>query len=1004
MNFEEDSNAVSQKITAEILNNATQIDKNLQWLKEQMHSMFFTLNRAEIGALSLLASNLHNMDYHQHLVLVDKPHMTMLSQFDKHGSLYESIQELSDKEISYSEITTSSSTLPNTENYLEVLRIDYARKRNHEVLELLKSVEVLKEVSQDTLADINAELKNLFPNFELSRTLELLSILLVNNPEYVRYSHSRRIARLLNLYAETEDHDGIYVDIESVVRETEAGEYRVLLGTSIPPITGYLLQLMEVFNRMGISVRRSYVLTLSNGTHPIFLSTFYVYLRDRSVIVKDSDFYRKIQREFYNTQILSASSRSYRSLVKPAVTTGEDAALVDAMISFCHTNLSHNNPDSFANDGIVRAFHNHPDIMLQLIKLFHVRFDPSQEDRETTYANCLTETIEAIGNFNSGRKNLDGYRRTIFHCGLLFVQHTLKTNFFVAAKHALSFRIDPAYLETLDDKFTEDLPIERPFRITFFYGRDGIAYHIGFSDIARGGWRTVITEGLDNYVTSANTVFKENYVLAHTQHLKNKDIYEGGSKMVALLRVGNKLHSESKQLLLHKLQMAFINAFFDLFVTDNGCASDPRVIDYYQQDEPIELGPDENMHDVMIELIAKQSVKRGYVLGPGVMSSKQIGINHKDYGVTSIGVIRFAEVTMKALGIDMHKDEFSVKFTGGPNGDVAGNGMRLLLERCPKVKIKLIIDGSGALYDPSGLDHNALQKVILQSDLEAYDTSSLHIGGFLLYRNQTCQDGMKLLHKQLKMEQSGLIENWVSNDKFYKVVNSLAFEIKTDLFIPAGGRPETIDIDNVDKYFSQSGDASSRCIVEGANSYITPAARAELQRRGVVIIRDASANKCGVISSSYEIIANLLMSDEEFLAHKDQYVKEVIEILNQMSEREACLILKRYDELGGQQSYTDISTAISREINDHYAKIFNFFQANAALANNAEYLNAILLHMPHTIGGDPQFKDRVIDMPAKVKYAILASKLASAIVYDGDTSSMYAGMIKMQVDKFEMFN
>ncbi len=1000
MNIEENSNAVSQKITSEISTNNTQTNENLHWLKEQMHSMFFTLNRAEIVALSLLTSNLHKMDYHKRLLLVDKPEITMLAQVNKRGSLYESIQELSDKEISYSEVTTSSSALPHTQNHLEVLRIDYARKRDHEVTELLQTV----TVSDDILKNINAILTRSFQDFDLSRTSELLKILLVNNPQYVRFSPIKRIARLLNLYAETERYDGIHLDLETIDDETETGEYRILLGTSNPPITGYLLQLMEVFNRMGVSVRRSYSLTLSNGLYPIFLSTFYVRLRDNTEIVKDSKFYRDLQRELYNTQILSASSRSYRSLVKPRVTTGEDATVIDAMISFCHTNLSHNNPDSFANDGIMRAFHNHPDITMQLIKLFHLRFDPNQENRDAVYAECLEETINGIENFNSGRKNLDKYRRTIFHCGLLFVQHTLKTNFFVAEKHALSFRIDPAYLEELDDKFTEDLPIDRPFRITFFYGRDGIAYHIGFSDIARGGWRTVITEGRDNYVTSANTVFKENYVLAHTQHLKNKDIYEGGSKMVALLRVSSKLDAESKQQLLYKLQMAFINAFFDLFVTENGSASDPRVIDYYAQDEPIELGPDENMHDVMIELIAKQSVKRGYVLGPGVMSSKQIGINHKDYGVTSVGVIRFAEVTMKALGIDMHKDEFSVKFTGGPNGDVAGNGMRLLLERCPKVKIKLIIDGTGALYDPDGLNHDALKKVILQSDLEAYDVSSLKVGGFLLYRNQTQQDGMKVLYKHLIMEESGANEIWVSNDRFYQIFNSLAFEVEADLFIPAGGRPETIDIDNVGKYFTLSDEPSSKCIVEGANSYITPAARAELQRRGVVIIRDASANKCGVISSSYEIIANLLMSDDEFLSNKDQYVKEVIEILNQMSEREASLILKRYTECSGQISYTDISNDISREINDHYSKIFNFFQLNPELSNKTEYLNAMLLHMPHTIGANSQFKDRVKDMPEKVKYAILASKLASAIVYEGDTSSMYAGMIEMQVNKFQQFS
>ena len=100
------------------------------------------------------------------------------------------------------------------------------------------------------------------------------------------------------------------------------------------------------------------------------------------------------------------------------------------------------------------------------------------------------------------------------------------------------------------------------------------------------------------------------------------------------------------------------------------------MVDYYREDEPIELGPDENMHDEMIEEIAALSKRRGYILGIGIMSSKRVGINHKEYGVTSTGVVTFAEITMTELGIDIRRDPFSVKFTGGPNGDVAGNAMR----------------------------------------------------------------------------------------------------------------------------------------------------------------------------------------------------------------------------------------------------------------------------------------------------------------------------------------
>jgi glutamate dehydrogenase len=44
------------------------------------------------------------------------------------------------------------------------------------------------------------------------------------------------------------------------------------------------------------------------------------------------------------------------------------------------------------------------------------------------------------------------------------------------------------------------------------------------------------------------------------------------------------------------------------------------------------------------------------------------------YGVTSEGVTVFLETALnKALGIDPRKQPFSVKITGGTDGDVAGN-------------------------------------------------------------------------------------------------------------------------------------------------------------------------------------------------------------------------------------------------------------------------------------------------------------------------------------------
>jgi glutamate dehydrogenase len=407
------------------------------------------------------------------------------------------------------------------------------------------------------------------------------------------------------------------------------------------------------------------------------------------------------------------------------------------------------------------------------------------------------------------------------------------------------------------------------------------------------------------------------------------------------------------------------------------------VIDYYGDDEPIELGPDENMHDVMVEVIAEQAVKRGYVLGVGIMSSKRVGINHKYYGVTSRGVFKFSAIAMKQLGIDIYQGSFTVKITGGPNGDVAGNSMRLILENCPKARILSIIDASGAFYDPWGADPVALGRIIHQGDIEKFDLERLHPGGTILYSRQTRQEALKLLYRKVTRTAEGLEESWLTADQFHRERDELTFSASADLFLPCGGRPETINENNWQHLFGEDGAPSVRVIVEGANSYISPEARKSIQERGVIILRDASANKCGVISSSYEIIGNLLMSEAEFLRHKEVYVSDVLKILDKRAEDEANLIFKRYQENGGRLLYTTISTAISEEINGHYDRFFPFFQARPDLVEDHLSHKALLQHMPDFVRSNAKYKSRVAKLPFKIKCAILSSEIASSIVYHG---------------------
>jgi glutamate dehydrogenase len=951
--------------------------ENLRWLEQNVPSLFTGTLRHDEEAIAALAAGLARLRTDRQLVVADRSQELILAKLDIPGSIFETLRGLEDRDISRAEISHSRDVVPGCERALEIQRYVFERKPD-ELLRRAGPAAVPERTRREVLAALAAQ----DPAMGQPAQDEVLRLLWLNDPAYVEAAPAREVARLLQLLHRGRTDAGFFVGVQPPEEKDVApNEVNVLFAVESPPPRNHLIQLFEVFHGLNLGVRRSLTMNLSTGAHPFFLGSFHVAHRAGGSLEQGGELFRKLRSSLYNTQILATESPAYEDFVLTRVMTGEEASLVNAFIGFCHTNLAHNQPHRYTLEDVVRAFHSHPDMALALVRLFAARFDPEIADRDARYAKELAEVEREVASYNTGHRQLDDFRRSVFRTALVFVKRTLKTNFFVAEKHALAFRLDPAYLEDLGPTFTGDLPPQRPFRVTFFFSRSGLGYHIGFADIARGGWRTIFAKTRDDYVTVANTLFRENYVLAHTQHLKNKDIYEGGSKMVCVLHAPEVESREQLAQQLHKLQWGLANAFLDIFVTEEGRAKDARVVDHYGEEEPIELGPDENMHDEMIEAIAALSVRRGYVLGSGIMSSKRVGINHKQYGVTSLGVVTFAEIAMREQGIDIRRDPFSVKLTGGPNGDVAGNGLRLLLERCPRVSVRLVVDGTAALVDPAGIDREALSRLVLHADADAFDTARLSPGGFVLYRHVRRTEGLRELYRRVERTAAGLREDWVTIDEFHKEIDALAFTVPADLFIPAGGRPETIDQGNWRRFLRADGTPSAKVVVEGANSFITPEARLRLQEAGAVVLRDASANKCGVISSSYEIIGNLLLSEQEFIEHKEEYVRGVLEILERRSADEARLILRRHREEGGKRAFTELSDALSLEINANKARLFAFFESRRELADRPLYKRVLLAHLPRIVRDTPAWRDRLARLPPKYRSAILAAEIGAAMVY-----------------------
>ena len=159
------------------------------------------------------------------------------------------------------------------------------------------------------------------------------------------------------------------------------------------------------------------------------------------------------------------------------------------------------------------------------------------------------------------------------------------------------------------------------------------------------------------------------------------------------------------------------------------------IIDYWKKPEYIYLGPDENMHNCMIEWIAAFSKYYRYKPGGAFISSKPgAGINHKEFGVTSLGVNVYMEEILGFMGINPSKQSFTIKMSGGPDGDVAGNEMENLYRFYPKTaKLLATIDISGTIFDPEGLDLQIIHQLFEEGKpICFYPPEKLNEEGFLL--------------------------------------------------------------------------------------------------------------------------------------------------------------------------------------------------------------------------------------------------------------------------------
>ena len=541
--------------------------------------------------------------------------------------------------------------------------------------------------------------------------------------------------------------------------------------------------------------------------------------------------------------------------------------------------------ETFTSDYILEIINKYPNLIRPLYLAFanthYVQTRGEQDDFIPTlsYLRLKVDKVLDDGELKSliSKSVTNEHDEMVMTAFRIFNVSVLKTNFYTPTKVALSFRLNPNFLPEFEypqPLFGMFLVISSEFR----------GFHLRFRDIARGGIRIVKSRNREAYSINARSLFDENYNLANTQQRKNKDIPEGGSKGVILLDVH---HQDKAKVAFEK----YIDSIMDLLLPPISPGIKDPIVDLHGQEEILFMGPDENTAD-LVDWATEHARKRGAPWWKSFFTGKSPklgGIPHDAYGMTTLSVREYVLGIYRKLNLD--PSTVRKLQTGGPDGDLGSNEILLGNE-----KYTSIVDGAGVLVDPNGLDRNELVRLAKKRVMiSEFDTSKLSPEGYRVLIDET----------NIVLPSGEVIDNGMLFRNTFHLRGGKQF----DLFVPCGGRPESIDLSTVHKVIVD-GKSTIPYIVEGANLFITQDAKLRLEKAGCILYKDASANKGGVTSSSLEVLASLSFDDEGFVEHMciredgtapqfyTAYVEEVQEVIKRNAALEFEAIWREHQQTG----------------------------------------------------------------------------------------------------------
>ncbi|QDP01167.1 NAD-glutamate dehydrogenase [Thalassotalea sp. PS06] len=324
---------------------------------------------------------------------------------------------------------------------------------------------------------------------------------------------------------------------------------------------------------------------------------------------------------------------------------------------------------TFSQSYIEDAFSRYPSFAELLIKLFELKFTPSDKSKE----RALNKVLETIESSLDNVASLDDDR--IIRRYVEIINATVRTNYFQPdaqgnTKPYISFKLMPELIP--------EMPKPLPKFEIFVYSPDVEGVHLRGGKVARGGLRW--SDRREDFRTEVLGLVK-------AQQVKNTVIVPVGAKggfYCKRLPVGGtraEIFEAGKE-----CYRTFIRGLLD--ITDNivgGEIVHPEHVVRHDEDDTYLVVAADKGTATFSDIANAISDEYNFWLGDAFASGGSVGYDHKQMGITAKGAWESVKRHFREIGIDCQNTDFTCLAVGDMAGDVFGNGMLLSKHTCLQV-------------------------------------------------------------------------------------------------------------------------------------------------------------------------------------------------------------------------------------------------------------------------------------------------------------------------------